>query len=64
VREDLVYFGTYTDPDRQASWKVSPERPFMGLKGKTGGRLLLVSNRGYDSIAVFAVDPESGDSSG
>ena len=25
-----------------------------------GGRLLLVSNRGYDSIAVFAVDLESG----
>ena len=25
-----------------------------------GGRLLLVSNRGYDSIAVFAVDPKSG----
>jgi 6-phosphogluconolactonase len=39
--------------------------PFGRLKSAhlamhRGGRLLLVSNRGYDSIAVFGVDPDSG----
>jgi len=50
VREDLVYVGTYTDPDRQASWKVSPERPFMGLKAKTGSQ----------GIYLFGQNPATG----
>ena len=51
MHEDLVYIGTYTDPDRQASWKVSPERPFMGLKGRTGS----------EGIYFFGQNPTTGE---
>jgi 6-phosphogluconolactonase len=42
---NLVYVGTYTDPDRQAGREVTPERPVMGMTGPTGAKGIYVYRR-------------------
>ena len=32
----MVFVGTYTDPNIQATYTVTPDRPFMGMPGPTG----------------------------
>lgn len=51
MREQLVYVGTYTDPQRQVTRAVSPDWPLMGLGGPTGS----------DGIYVFAQDAHTGE---
>ena len=46
-----VFVGTYTDPTPQAGYPVTPERPVMGMTGRTGST----------GIYTFAHDSASGD---